>query len=499
MKILKVFFWVLMVGALAGGVYLVRMNQETRKGATANQTVLSVLPDEITLDKDETVTAELWVDTGNATDKMVGGEFEVSFDRTKMEFVSAEVVMPYSLVNDSPDSGNGPLEFKVVSMTSTLNGGAFNLVKMKFKGLVDSGNGSLTPSGELVVEGLSEYWTVATINSSSYIIGDEVEGCVEGNKKCIDGKPAECVDGEWKVNSSCFPGLTCVNGVCENAMVCNVGEKKCISTTRKAVCTDNEWVESNCTGAGETCVNGSCISVGVTPPGDCTLGDKKCVNGIPTWCFEGEWKAMSACGSGKECQEGVCVIVEDQDDESLYLNFKTTMLGVRDDAKCAGGWKAKVAVKDSNGNAKEYSGVELVKSGTEEGMTVFRGSVKLTDWQVKTGLLVFIKGQKHMQMKYGEDGQEDIFNSLTGKLVVAEGGDSPEYNFKKYPLMPGDVNQDGKITGGDFSEVKTAAATHETFEEGTFKQNDLNGDCQYNSLDVLLLVKSLDVKQDEIY
>jgi hypothetical protein len=204
--------------------------------------------------------------------------------------------------------------------------------------------------------------------------------------------------------------------------------------------------------------------------------------------------ANSECSVDKMCSNYACV--PKTDDGSLYLSFKTTMFGVMENAKCANGWKASVIVKSGVGTSAVYRDVALTKVANSK---IFNGQVALTGWTTKDNLLVFIKGQKHMQMKYGQDGQSGIYDGTVGKINVGVAADSSVVDLSAYPMMPGDYNQDGVINGVDFSEVKAKVSTHAILADNTYSQADLNGDCQYNTLDIVLLVKSLDTKQDEIY
>lgn len=171
---IKFFGILLLLGALAGGVYLAGKNQETRRGAAANDTVISFLPETGTFDKGKKVPVSVWVDTGKTTDTMTGAELQVSFDRSTLAYDSYEMLTTkYSLLQESNneiDGGRGPLNFTLVALGGE-QGGAVNLMKINFKSLNDGVAKVSLASGNILVKGQTATWSINKINSASYKIG----------------------------------------------------------------------------------------------------------------------------------------------------------------------------------------------------------------------------------------------------------------------------------------------------------------------------------------
>ena len=119
------------------------------------------------------------------------------------------------------------------------------------------------------------------------------------------------------------------------------------------------------------------------------------------------------------------------------------------------------------------------------------------------GLGVFLKGPRHLQMKYGVDDQVEFYNQSEGKIsVTASSATTPVHDFTKYPLMAGDVTgpedegQDGVVDGLDFSYVKTEVNKR---LEGDNMLADLNGNCKLESQDLTLLMLAMKDKQEQLY
>lgn len=177
------------------------------------------------------------------------------------------------------------------------------------------------------------------------------------------------------------------------------------------------------------------------------------------------------------------------------IKFKMTYAGVVEGTKCAVNWPVK-AVLLSGTTKKEISGIKTVR--TEEkvnGLVVYEGSFRIGDFASEK-LALFIKGPKHLQMKYSVDGQDKPYGKAGGEIAAGTG---KVYDFTNYPALAGDVNVDGWINGQDFSIVKAKSEKYVEVAEGGNHEQDLDGSCQVNQRDLTLLVNSLDKKQEELY
>ncbi|HPJ17470.1 MAG TPA: hypothetical protein PK639_04615 [Candidatus Woesebacteria bacterium] len=187
-----------------------------------------------------------------------------------------------------------------------------------------------------------------------------------------------------------------------------------------------------------------------------------------------------------------------------FLRFKVSAAGMNANAKCANQLPVSVMVMDNNGVSKTYNEVVLQRKEAD-GKVNFEGSVLLEGMSSKNSLGVFIKGPKHIQVKYGENNQKEFYNKAGGQVSVGVSeNDSPMYDFTGFALMAGDVTgengrQDGLIDGRDFSLVKSEVVKRTKVAEGGYLAADLNGNCILESQDLALLMVSLMQKQEQLY
>lgn len=182
------------------------------------------------------------------------------------------------------------------------------------------------------------------------------------------------------------------------------------------------------------------------------------------------------------------------------LNAIIAYAGVQNEAKCANNWPVAVTMRASDGTTKTYSDVVPVVQTTTSGLQKFKISLKLDGFNFFDNVAAFVKGAKHLQVKYGKDGQTAMYNQAGGTLVLTnDPTTSKVYEFSGYPLLAGDINQDGVVDGVDFSLVKTASITRKSVAEGGYMAEDLNGNCQMESQDQALLMLALNEKQGQLY
>jgi len=183
------------------------------------------------------------------------------------------------------------------------------------------------------------------------------------------------------------------------------------------------------------------------------------------------------------------------------LKFKFTFAGVAPSSACAVSWPLKV-VALGNGQSLVATNVLPTDTGTSlsvngQILEAYTASIHLGTLPT-SNLALFVKGPKHLQMKYAKDAQAGPYGASGGTLCTGTG--CPDtYDFTGYPILPGDVNQDGWINSTDFSLVKTDASKYVQVNSGQNTQNDLDGSCQVNTRDESLLVNSLNQKQEELY
>jgi len=184
------------------------------------------------------------------------------------------------------------------------------------------------------------------------------------------------------------------------------------------------------------------------------------------------------------------------------LKFKITFAGVNSIAECASDWPVQVTVIWGS-QSKVFSNIPLtVGETTNNGLTVYIGQVLLTGVVDKNNLAVFIKGPRHIQAKYGVNGQSTFYNKAGGEITVeTDLTKTPMQDFTKYPMMAGDVvgedgGQDGTVNGLDFVYVKNEVIKR---SEGDNILADLNGNCKLESQDLSLLMQTLREKAEQLY
>jgi hypothetical protein len=116
----------------------------------------------------------------------------------------------------------------------------------------------------------------------------------------------------------------------------------------------------------------------------------------------------------------------------------------------------------------------------------------------------FLKGPKHIFIKYGQNKQNKWYDSLVGKIKLVPGENA--FDFSEYPIFAGDVTgeinevPDGKLDGRDWSYIKEKAnKLLVAAEAGTDVSGDINGDCQVNSGDVRLIKQMLSEVNGQTY
>lgn len=184
------------------------------------------------------------------------------------------------------------------------------------------------------------------------------------------------------------------------------------------------------------------------------------------------------------------------------LNMILSFAGVRvSDSNCAKDWQVKVTVRAENGVMKTYEApVVWQNDANDKGLVKFTvAGLKLVNFPYKEKVAVFVKGPKHLQVKYGENGQTAFYDQAGGKIDLSN--KEAWYDFSGYPVLAGDVvssssEQDGLVDGRDFAYVKAESYKR---TEGDHQKADLNGNCKMESQDLATLMLSLSEKQEQLY
>ncbi len=230
-----------------------------------------------------------------------------------------------------------------------------------------------------------------------------------------------------------------------------------------------------------TCIEGFCITKGCSSQSDCPEG---------YYCYN--------LGDGiKPAVPPFCRLIETTPSVTS-LKFTISYPGVLTEAKCANNWPITVTVLATDGTKKVFDDVvpEKISGSTSTGLAKYKVSLDMAGFNKTSGLSVFIKSFKHLQTKYGKNGQTGYYGQPGGTLNLTS---NVVYDFTGYPILAGDVNEDNVVDGQDFSKVKTASISRNTVSDGGNMAEDLNGNCVMESQDLGLLMITLNQKQDQLY
>jgi len=196
---------------------------------------------------------------------------------------------------------------------------------------------------------------------------------------------------------------------------------------------------------------------------------------------------------------------------AYYLRFKMSFAGVQAGALCADADKMplNITVRAADGTTKYYPGIISTKETSSIGSSpaVYDVSLRLDGFNYRNNLTVFIRGPKHLQVKYGVDDQNYFYNVEDGRLsgLTKNLSTTPVFNFTGYPLLAGDVTgatsgvQDGIIDGYDFSFIKSEAIKRTSVTPHSYMLSDINGNCEMESSDLTWMMLSLVDKQEQFY
>jgi len=185
--------------------------------------------------------------------------------------------------------------------------------------------------------------------------------------------------------------------------------------------------------------------------------------------------------------------------------------GIQASAMCADDEKMplNITVRAADGTTKYYPGIIPTKETSSIGGSpaVYEVGLRLEGFNYKNNLTVFVRGPKHLQVKYGVDDQNYFYNLEKGQLsgLTKSESTTPVFNFTGYSLLAGDVTgptsgvQDGVIDGYDFSYIKNEAIKRTTVAAHSYMLSDINGNCEMESSDLTWMMLSLIDKQEQFY
>lgn len=521
MKKTTIFIMILLIVTLMAGLVLVRQNQETRRGATFANTILELLPSKkIIKNVGETVPVKVYFQTENeaqvdGVQTVVCYGDELSLDESTGVVVNTDNGFESDPIVQVKDMGDGRWCATMVATSKK------SVDKLKTTGevfainfsAVKEGEGTLTidqaksmVTGDNVNSATDKEIAITMVNNTSYqILGDL------GDKPACLGLTLNGTAGNITVNVGDSVNLaSTINGygLISSSKVTQIGQR----ITEGENIVRYPWGTDNLTGVFNATEPG--VYVFETSAFDsnecnnlCTAGqvyyenisDNKCVS------VSADYKNIGACVS-RGCMRYVTVTAPTTD--IPILNYRVSYAYVKtNDSKCfvPANWPLQIIVM-GGGESKVYNNVIPEIKGSVGIFRELGGSLVLEGFNQTNNIAVFMKGPKHLQMKYAIDKQASRYGKAGGELVLTKSAaTSPVYNFTAYPILSGDVVgegtnvPDGKVDGFDYVYIKSKAKIHETVANGEYLNADLDGSCQVNSNDLQQIRKTLEEKQGELY
>lgn len=483
MKFKKIILTILMIMALGGGLFLIKQNQDVRRGATVNNVSLSIAPaSRITKNVGEELTfaVQYSADNGVKVESIqayvcYGPEIELKTVKANTALGFSPDVLYSTVPGISSDNMSIQCAYITVLSNDTDKTCAVNLAQagkafdMVFTAVKVGGPRSITISSLGDKTMATKYATGDADKKLAVKITGGSEYLITGTDTCNRcSKIFDYMRTQWEA-------VDCTKDPTEGVVVTRTYDESCKAP------------------------------VDTRDPNQCSRCSKVNDQQYVWWIKQ----------DGKTCND------DPKSDQVIYrapnkncristgdwpvLNYKVSFGYVYPGASdCAVNWPVQVIVL-SGGTTHVYTDVIMQSKKDGDGRVTYEGSLELVDFPYKDGVAVFFKGPKHLQMKYAIQDQSTSYEKAGGELTLTtDPATSPKYDFSKYWMLPGDLVgtdsdvPDGWINGRDFSYVKNHA-DHTTVEAGEYLFTDLNGDCQANSNDVNVLKKSLEFKQGQLY
>lgn len=202
------------------------------------------------------------------------------------------------------------------------------------------------------------------------------------------------------------------------------------------------------------------------------------------------WIQGDQCATGQTCQNGTCS--NSSTVGGTKLSFKIAFMGVKPNPSCLENFKT-VAITVGKVGTTLSQDLSVSVTGIGETNSSGYGIFKAENVALGTGfsgvsnIYVKIKGLVHSRMYYCSNNQSTKNSSQTCSVAT----DGTMNNFYDYPILAGDVDQNGIVNVLDFGLIRKSV-----FVSGCSK-GDLNGDSVVNDFDIKLYKVALEAKYDE--
>ena len=293
--------------------------------------------------------------------------------------------------------------------------------------------------------------------------GGTVSSIPSGTAACKSGSSFSPVDS---TASDGTYDWACINGTVRSLCSAN---KKCVSSTDLPKCSDDSKSLMTCNVSG-------------------TWDTESCSHG----CSNGACKTYyNPDGGGPEIVVTPTGIGE-TGVGGTKLSFKIAFMGVKPNPSCLDNFKT-VAITVGKVGTTLSQDLSVPVTATSETNSSGYGIFKAENVTLGTGfsgvsnIYVKIKGSVHSKMYYCASGQSAKNTSQTCTVAT----DGTMNNFYDYPMLAGDVDQNGIVNVLDFGLIRNSM-----FVSGCSK-GDLNGDGVVNDFDIKLYKVALEAKYDE--
>lgn len=509
-------FLTLLIITIVGALVLVNKNQDTRKGASFANTALKLIPN-TTIERrvDEIVPVKVYYYTESGA-KVDGVQTEVCWGSHLSLDESGVVVNTANGFNSSPIV---VINDNCATLVATSQQAAD---KLKTTGEVFALNFRALSEGQGPITIKKESSMVTGDNSASAIDKEIAVTAVENTTYKITGSSetcetdADCPSGYECYQPICSPGENCLDVILPK--YCRpIVSQNCTRCSTVFKHMRVSWNATDCSKDPISTSSSAEIEVSRTYDAGCITGNDplQCSRCSKTNDNQYVWwlrEANKTCDDDPVASQTIYRAFRDECSLSTgewpVLNYKVQYAFVKPDySKCfvPSDWPLQVTVL-SGGMTKTYKDVVPTKINRSGDFVTAEGSLLLEGFDKTTNIAVFIKGPKHLQMKYAVNKQRGRYNKAGGELTLTKFVEtSPVYDFTAYPILSGDVvgknsnNPDGVVDGYDWTEIKKWAKVLETVEDGGYIESDLDGSCQVNSNDLYQLRKTLEEKQGELY
>lgn len=472
----KIIFIVLLLVGLVLGLFLVKQQQELRKGATGEVIDLYLAPSENADLSSKSVDDKLKVMVlGNTNGSSIGGiSLRLRYDKEKLRLASGNDVAVNSAFSGFPmkilHNEEGYIDLVLMALDEELSG------------VIGINNPLASLDFEILALGNAQVKIDMDWAEMSAFGGEDLDSLY-----AIEVMTGESVDITYDIGGTGLPTNTPPAIVTDTPIPTN-------TATPVGVCdsdSDCGWCDGEC-----KLESLGCDTTPNAPDGwECVCGtNSSCVGRM----IAENTPEPTATGEPQATSTPIPEATPTLPENVKVVSFEVVLAGVREQNKCRGSNTVDVIMLKGT-NRKEYRNVALVDTGrkTETGLAIFKvDKLDVTDFGETSDVAIFVKGQKHLQMKYGIDGQDAVYNRAGGELNF---DNMTVFDFTKYPILAGDVNRDGKVDGIDFTEVKNRAGQFEEIERGQFNVHDLDSSCMINNMDIGLLVQALEEKYDQMY